>query len=223
MTHQEAIELLPWYANSSLGEGERREVAAHLSSCAACAEELGQLRTIQVALKESAEEQPEPSPALLRRALADIDAIERGNAKPSALSARRFGEVFDRIADVLFGWCGPMPALARAMVAAQFALVIALGAFSYSLWENQYATQSGGQSVARDGSTIAIRFNQSITEAQMRRLLGEIHGGIVAGPSALGIYSVQVPIAPEKNDELEKLLQSLRGKRELIDYAEKSS
>ncbi len=56
----------------------------------------------------------------------------------------------------------------------------------------------------------------------MRRLLGEIRGSIVAGPSALGIYSVQVPIAPEKNGELEKLVENLRGKRELIEYVEKS-
>lgn len=219
MTHQEVIELLPWYANSSLSEGERREVATHLSSCAACAEELDQLQAIQVALKESAEELPEPSPALLGRALADIDAIERGRPKSSV---SWFRGVLDRIGDVLFGWCGPMPVLARAVVAAQLVLVLALGAFSYSLWDNRYATQSGGQQGAGDGSTIAIRFNESITEAQMRRLLAEIHGTIISGPSALGIYSVQVPIAPQNGAELEKLLETLHERRELVEYVEKS-
>ncbi len=218
MTHEQIVEILPWYANASLSEGERREVAAHLAGCAGCAEELDQLQLVQLAFKESAQDLPEASPALLGRALAAIDTLERGRAKPS----RRLAEIFERLGAALFGWCGPMPVLARAVVAAQFVLVLALGAFSYSLWDHPYATQSGGAPGARAGATIAIRFKDSITEAEMRRLLGEIRGSIVAGPSALGIYSVQVPIAPEKNGELEKLVENLRGKRELIEYVEKS-
>jgi hypothetical protein len=66
-----------------------------------------------------------------------------------------------------------------------------------------------------------VRFNESITEAQLRQLLRDINGKIVDGPSSLGIYTVQVPIAPEKTAEVERLMEALRSKQQWISYVEK--
>src|SRR5947209_3232195 len=38
--HDEAEELLPWYANGQLSKADRERVDAHLSSCAHCREQL---------------------------------------------------------------------------------------------------------------------------------------------------------------------------------------
>jgi len=222
MTHQEVIELLPWYANATLSESERREIDAHLSNCAACAEELNQLKTIQLVVVESAETVPEPSKAQFSRAMSKIDAFERGRKRTAAKSGSWLSEILEQAGDALFGWFGPMPSLARAVVAAQFLVIVGLaGGLSYSLWENKTSTTlSGTQQGRADRSRIKIGFEESITEAQLRQLLGEFHGEIIAGPSAQGLYTVEVPIRPANTDELDRLVQSLRGKQRLIRFAE---
>jgi len=223
MTHQEVIEVLPWYANSTLSENERREVDVHLSNCASCADELNQFKVIQLAVVESAHALPEPSKALLNRAMAQIDDFERGKKRAAAKSGSWLSEIMERAGDALLGWFGPMPTLARAVVAAQFIVIIGLaGGLSYSLWERGSSTTlSGTQQGHGDRSRIKIAFDGSITEAQLRQLLGEIRGEIVSGPSAQGLYTIEVPIPPANADELDRLVQSLRGKQQIVTYAEK--
>ena len=40
-------------------------------------------------------------------------------------------------------------------------------------------------------------------------------------PSPLGIYSIEVPIPPQSEGEIEKLLQSLRSNRKVVQFAER--
>src|SRR5262245_29614850 len=218
MTHQEVIELLPWYANATLSERERQEVDAHLSSCATCAEELNQLKTIQLAVVESAEALPEPSNALLQRAMAEIDTFERGRKKTAAKSGSWLSEILEQAGDALFGWFGPMPSLARAVVAAQFLVIVGLaGGLGYSMWNRgETTTLSGVDRGSGDHARIKIAFSESTTAAQLRQLLGEFRGEIVAGPSAQGLYTIEVPIARTNTDQLDRLVQSLRAKQQIV-------
>jgi hypothetical protein len=221
MTHQEVIELLPWYANATLSEGERREVSEHLASCAPCQAEFEVMTVLQQAVVESSEELPAPAPSLLNKAMAQIDSFERARQPVPERSASWLSDLKDRVSDALFGWCGPMPNFARAVVAAQFLLIVGLaGGLGYSLWDREYGTLSGTTQSA-GGARIAVRFNESITEAQLRQLLRDIDGKIVDGPSSLGVYTVQVPIAPEKTAEVERLIEALRSKQQWISYVEK--
>ncbi len=221
MTHQEVIELLPWYVNATLSEDERRELDSHLAGCASCRVELDELTVLQRAIEESAEELPEPSRSRLTEAMAEIGAYEQAKQRPPVKSSSRLSEFLERIGEVLMGWCGPLPA--RAMVAAQFVLIVALaGGLGFSLWnQREFSTLSGHQVSEDDGARIAVRFEASITEAQLRDVVGEIKGTIVAGPSPLGIYTIRVPIAAENTAELDKLLERLRSKRQIIAYAER--
>ena len=220
MTHQEVIELLPWYVNATLDEHERREVSEHLASCMPCRTELEEMTVLQRAVVESSDELPAPSQALLKQAMAQIDSFER--ARQTARSASWLSELKDRVGDALLGWCGPMPNLARAVVAAQFLLIAGLaGGLGFSLWSDRDHTTLSGTAQTGGGARLAIRFNDSITEAQLRQVVREINGKIVDGPSSLGIYTVEVPIAPEKTAELEKLLRALRSREQLVTYVEK--
>jgi anti-sigma factor RsiW len=223
MTHREVIELLPWYANATLSEGERREVDAHLSSCAACAEELNQFKAIGLAVVESAEAVPEPSKALLHRAMAEIDSFERGKQRAAMQSGSWLSDLLDRVGDALFGWLSPMPALARAVVAAQFLVIVGLaGGLGYALWRDQSAaTLSGTAQVGEDRSRIKVGFEESVTEAQLRKILSEVGGKIVDGPSAQGLYTIEVPVPPANADQLDRLVQSLRARRQIVTYAER--
>jgi hypothetical protein len=221
MTHQEVIELLPWYVNATLSEPERRDVNEHLASCTPCQAELEQLNAVQLAVVESAEELPAPSESRLKQAMAQIDELERARQPARARSASWWSVLKDRVGDALLGWCGPMPNFARAVVAAQFLLIVGLaGGLGYSLWNRQFSTLSG-TAQNTGGAKIAVRFNESITEAQLRQLLKEIRGKIVDGPSALGIYTIEVPIPPEETAEIDGLLQSLRSKQQVVTYVEK--
>jgi len=223
MTHNEVIELLPWYVNQTLSEGERGSVALHLSSCAACSSELEQYQTIGAAVVESATEVPAPAGDLFSRAMADIQHYEQAKAIAKTNTMGTPAEWLSRLGETLFGWMAPAPMLARAVVAAQFAVVLVLaGALGVSLWKQaDYSTLSGSAAGRGDGTTLAIRFNENISEAQVRQTLAGIKGSIIAGPSALGIYTVEVPIAANQNVELEQLLQRLRANSQVVTYAEK--
>ena len=55
MTHRESMEVLPWYVNATLADGERRAVEEHLAECAECRQEVVELRAMQGAEIEIAE------------------------------------------------------------------------------------------------------------------------------------------------------------------------
>lgn len=73
MTHQEIIELLPWYVNNTLPEQERRGIAGHLDECDLCAGEVKVLRAMESHLIELDGEigtaSPDPVAATRKRIL----------------------------------------------------------------------------------------------------------------------------------------------------------
>ena len=58
-------------------------------------------------------------------------------------------------------------------------------------------------------SLIHVVFAEDITEREMRALLGRVEGSIVEGPSAMGVYTVEIPArAP---DRVAATVEVLRG------------
>lgn len=74
MKQHDIAELLPFYANGTLGAADRARVEAELAACADCSEELHELRTLGTALRARAEEAPPPPAHLLDAVLARLDA-----------------------------------------------------------------------------------------------------------------------------------------------------
>ncbi|MCL6431928.1 MAG: zf-HC2 domain-containing protein [Anaerolineae bacterium] len=72
-------ELLPFYAAGSLGEEERRAVAAHLAACADCRAELAFWQEVASAVAAEDRLLPAPSPVLVDRALV---GAQRRRASP---------------------------------------------------------------------------------------------------------------------------------------------
>ena len=52
MRHEQARELLPWFANGTLDEPELRGVADHLSTCGACRSEVESLDRVGRVVRE---------------------------------------------------------------------------------------------------------------------------------------------------------------------------
>ncbi len=221
MTHREIIELLAWYVNATLKKEERRTVEAHLASCRECALQLEGLKTMRAAEVELGEEAPTPSPSLLNRALVEIEAYERERARPRERRFGWFSSLRDQTGGLWASWL-PTPAFARVVIAVQLVLVVALGTVVFIQRHRgpvySILTRPSSQGA---GARITVGFSEGISEEAMRQAIQEIHGKIVDGPSALGLYTIEVPIPPERTEEVAKVLQTLRQNRRVIGFAER--
>lgn len=68
------------------------------------------------------------------------------------------------------------------------------------------------QATAQSGNIVQVKFNQGVSEVQLRQLLTELGGSIVQGPSAIGIYHVRF-------NQRQSAIQWLNASG-LVDYAE---
>ena len=64
MTHQEALDLLPWYAAETLSDEERQAVSEHLDACPECTMELAHFQELRLADLELSTDIP-PAPATM--------------------------------------------------------------------------------------------------------------------------------------------------------------
>jgi hypothetical protein len=209
--HARVWDLLPWYVNETLPDGERRTVEAHLGECPRCRDEIATCRRLGEAMRQAEETLPVVHPARLARLMERIDAEEeRGHGWRHALLAPWRG---------LAALVRATPPLARGALAAQLIFLVALVGLllRWSLLPvpapapaSQYQTLSESAPAPARDSTARLRlvFAERTTEREARELLLGIRGQIVAGPSALGVYTVEVPAGP---DPLEKVLAHLRA------------
>ena len=217
MNHQEIIELLPWYANQTLEDDERKLVEMHLADCRDCAKEVESLKAMQKTVVEVGDSGPALSPFALNRALAEIEDYERTRTttvKAASVATREKKGFWAR-------WWQPTPVFARALIAAQIVLVLALGSvtlYQYSHPNIIFKTSSGGVD-DKTSTRITVGFNDGTTEQEIRQTILGIEGQIVEGPSALGLYTIQVPIPRERTAEIDKVLQTLRQNTKVVRFA----
>jgi anti-sigma factor RsiW len=226
MNHQEIIELLPWYVNATLSQAEREIVETHLHGCAECTGEVRSLTAIRKAVIALGDQAPEPSQFLLNRALAEIENYERTrtqSGQPKAQTPRSFR---DRIRAFRKSWWPATPVFARFAMAAQLALILVVGALALYQYNHPHVVYrtSAGPTGSNTGATqararLSVRFNEKASEREIRQALGEVHGTIVDGPSAQGLYTVQLPVAPDQTDELDKAVQKLLRNRRVVTFA----
>lgn len=183
--HLRLRELLPWYANGTLAPAEAVPLREHLAGCAGCRGELAQWAQIGSKLQTRDEAGWQPSAAHWSRVLATVDAAEAHDVPPQRRDA------FAR----LRAWLAGSPRSVRYALAAQTVLIAALGVVvAATMQAPRYETLSAGQAKPA-GRTAALRvaFGNDITEREARELLLAIRGQIVQGPSALGLYTIEVP------------------------------
>ena len=167
--HDEAEELLPWYANGQLDASDRAKVDAHLSSCAHCRQQL----------------------ALERRLIDEFQAmtleIESGWARlrnrieaPASVPVGRFAP--KRPSPLAQAWAlFSRPAIAT-LAAAQLAFVVLAGGALLSL-------SSAPPPAA--GNVIVI-FRADATEQGIRNALRSAGASIVEGPTPANAYLLHV-------------------------------
>ncbi|MBW2241126.1 MAG: hypothetical protein JRH01_04005 [Deltaproteobacteria bacterium] len=214
MSEAEARELLPWYAADSLEPEEHAAVEAALAASDDLRAELAELQVMQTNVSDTAGE-AQWNPALITRTLARIDAHEAEQASAKGLS--RFAEWLGE--NLFAGWSG-VPTLAKAAVAVQFALLLALG----GSWMAQPSDPGpyGTVGLDPDAAQIKLGFQPGIDEATLRETIRSLDGRIVDGPSALGLYTVELQsLEKEQEEEIGELLADLLARKDVIRGATK--
>jgi anti-sigma factor RsiW len=216
MTHDEALELLPALVNGTLEPARRQDVERHLEGCAPCRAELAAERRLSAALAT-----PVPAPAedLLARTLARIDAEDVGPARRTAPRESPWG----LIASAWNAWWRPLPAAARVLVAVQFALLVVLGGAVLQRpepgGELTTLTGSAGAPAAAGRGRLLVLFEEDAPEREIRRLLRDAGASIVAGPSAAGYYTVEVPVADDPARDLAAAAAALTARPDVVALA----
>ena len=191
LAHERAFELLPWLVNGTLGGAERDAVEAHARTCIACRRELKQQQRLHGALRaaSSADVSAEAGFDRLERDLEPSVGKQRywrrsyASAAPFAVSAAAGIAVL-----AILLWFTPLPGIDQD------------GAYT------TLATSPAGAAPRLD-----VVFAEDTTAAEIRALLDDIGGEIVAGPSELGRYSVRVAGNHADPARLGELLERLEA------------
>lgn len=218
MTHRQISRLLPWYANSTLEAEERERVEAHLADCPECRRELGELEALQTAEQEISLKAPMLPQDLLGRSFAEIEDYERTRMR----NPDRTNRFVDRWRSIFSAWWTASPFPARAVMIGQAMLLVTVTTlYVMTPPSSEPVTLSGPGAGQGEHVAITLQFNKDATEEAIRETLMRIEGKIVAGPSALGLYTVQIPLTREQEAELDRLLKELRERPEIILFAER--
>ncbi len=195
MSHEQAVELLPWLANDSLEVGEVDLVLAHAKSCVICRRELTQLESLQDSISQAAALTAIPAPDM-RRLNARIDAlIERENR--ALVVAAKLRELLGS------PW--------RIAFAAQTVLLLVLAATL--LWPDANNSEFSTLTVPEDlpdGHYVRVVFDPNLTATELSRLLNEMSLTVSAGPSNRGVYTLGIP-DPASGVDRDAVVANLRA------------
>ena len=197
--------LLPWYVTGQLSERERRQADEHLARCADCRAQLVELQVMCSQVREASADQPVPE------MLGAIKARIRPHARPATK-----------------GSSGAAANLLRALFASNWvraaAVAVILVQSGVLVWMSQHMPLGGeviSRSLPSPATRLRVLFQPMAPEQDMRRLLLATRARIVAGPSADGVYIIEVPTTDPAR--IEQKLAALRGRPELVSSAERAT
>jgi anti-sigma factor RsiW len=189
--HDEAEELLPWYATGQLEAGDRARVERHLYSCAACREQLAVERRL-IEEFQATSPQIESGWARLKGQIAPPRPPMP--ARPSALA--ELWAILSR------------PAVATLAVA-QLAFVVVAGSVLLSLSRPDYHALGSAPEPAT--ANLIVMFRADATAADIGSALGDAGASIVGGPTSAGAYLIHVDAQKRKS-----ALTKLQGDSEVV-------
>ena len=215
-TAHPAAALLPWYLTGTLKEAERRTVDEHLATCAECRAELESLGKLRDPLQAAWAEELMPALHVKQSVMAQVQS-DRGShpVPPATAFDGGVGHALEEWFRNLFAprW---IPALASILLIGQLVLL---------LWTAGSQTAPPPDSVIARGIPpasirITLVFQESAPEARIRAVIRDLNGRLVDGPTADGVYTVEVPLA--ESAALETHISRLRQQPDLIRRADRA-
>ena len=194
VSHEQAVELLPWLVNDSMDGEEKENVLEHALACVICRRELDELERLGNSVALTAKSLLIPAPDM-RNINARIDGlIDRQN---------RGRELMSWIRDMISGpW--------RVAFAAQTGLIIVLA--SVLFWpgsrDPEFTTLTQPQNIP-DGHYVRVVFSPDLAASELSNLLDEMALTVADGPSARGVYTLGISRTMSE-DERARLLANLQ-------------
>ena len=183
-THDQAEELLPWYATGQLDAADRVLVEKHLASCARCQRQLAAERVL-IQEFQSLTPEIETGWAQLRGRI-----VAEPRSRPGiGATLVEFWELLKRPA---------VAALATAQVA-----FVAIGA-TVLQWSSQPTYVALGSAPVAASANVIVMFRPEAHEADLRGALATSGAALVGGPTEADAYLLHVP-ANARPAALEKL------------------
>ena len=182
--HDEAEELLPWYATGQLDETDRVRVEDHLSSCGDCRDQLTLERRLAQEMRAS---DPEADAGWMR--LRGRIEAERNAPRQEPRSSSNVWRFFRQ------------PAVA-ALAAAQIGFLVLAGGILFSLSRPAYHALGSPSPPA--AANVLVIFRADATEEEIRDALRASGASIIGGPTAADAYLLRVS-ADQRLNALGKL------------------
>jgi hypothetical protein len=190
--------LIQWRDRGNAADRER--ITSHLATCASCAAAYAELIRTAPATQMPIRFNPEEF-------VARGYAVRRDppqNAWPAFVTSWKvWASAFS----------AAMAVLLVVLVAPRFDSGVTPG-------ERPFTTLSGPPG-ATSGVRLTIMFQPSVTEEAMRQALLDIEGNVVSGPSALGVYIVQIPATPDDDRAIQALIDKLRSHANVVRFVER--
>jgi hypothetical protein len=190
-------ELIQWRDHGNAADRER--ITLHLASCASCAAAYAELIRTAPAVQKATHFNPE-------------DFVTRGYAVRRDVSPT----VWPAFVTSWKIWAG---AFSAAMAVLLVVLVSPQFDYGVTPGEPPFTTLSGPPG-STEGVRLTIMFQPSVTEGAMRQALLEIEGTVVSGPSALGVYIVQIP-ARDDDRAIQAVIDKLRNNASVVRFVER--
>jgi Putative zinc-finger len=195
MHHDEALALLPWYANATLSAGEQAALSAHLDACTSCRAELARCTALAGAVEQRTAAQAwAPSDAHWLRVQRNVQHAWRASAAPATPAA---GGWLTRLRHALAATPRPVRWTLAAQGGFAFALAVALVAqIDRPLPQAEYETLSqpdAPSAAARRSPRLLLAAADDLSEQELRALLAELGATIVGGPNTVGVYTLALP------------------------------
>ena len=173
--HEQAEELLPWYATGQLDDADRSIVEAHLAACARCQRQLaGERRMVEQFQSFS----PEVDSGWARMR----QRIETPSPKRRPTVRQTVTEIWQLL---------KRPAIA-ALATAQVAVLAIAAAIAPSLSSAPAYVALGDKAQPTPAANMIILFRPEATEADMRLALRNSGASLVGGPTDADAYLLHV-------------------------------
>lgn len=190
LTHEQALELLPWLVNGSLEDEERRCVTSHLEACHACRTSVERERELAAVLMErepaapSLEANVEAGLVRLRAAIEREERRGRRHLRPNR----------------------------RLLAAGLLQGLVLAGLFGLVVWlvrpapPAQFRTLSAPATVhPATGAWLYLIVEPSLSAEELQRVIQAAGCRIVDGPTPAGVFTLEA-----ESGELEEALARLR-------------
>jgi len=186
--------LLPWYVNNSLSLEDKNAFELHMAECGECEHQVLLEKKVQSTVAHQTRVPNTSSTVALNRLFSGIEFDESNSVEnnKSAVNTKQKKRFYSAMSNYWLKW----------IIGAQWAaIMVVCGVF----FVNKEPSQNSGQlepayrtlSANTDAHNVKaarfrVLFSKDAAEGDIRQLLHSIHGDIIAGPTANGVYSIDV-------------------------------